>query len=142
MVSERKHTGRAVSMPVGLTIGSVISMGITLMLAGIIAWLVDRGSMPIQGIGYGAMVTLFTSAVVGALVACGRIKRMRLQVCLISGGLYYLLLLSMTALFFGAQYQGMGVTGAVIGSGVGCVLLLGMRKERGGKRRYRKHINR
>ncbi len=137
MVTQNKATGRAASMPLGLCIGALISLALTLVMAGIIAWLVDKGSMPIAGIGYGAMVTLFAAAAAGALTASRKIKRMRMQVCLISGAVYFLLLLSMTALFFGGQYQGIGVTAVVVFGGAVVAILPGLRQGRGGKKRYR-----
>ena len=42
------------------------------------------------------------------------IKKMYLQVCLMAGACYYLTLLGITALFFGGQYQGVGVSGIII----------------------------
>ncbi len=142
MVTERKATGRASSMPVGLSVGALISMVVTLSMAGLLAWLVDKGSMPITGIGYGAMVTLFAAAAAGALTASGKIKRMRMQVCLLSGAIYFLLLLSMTALFFGGQYQGIGVSAIVILCGTVAAILPGLRQGRGGNKRYRPKAHR
>lgn len=142
MVTERKATGRASSMPGGLAIGALVSMGITLVMASAIAWLVDKGKLPLTGIGYGAMVTLFLGAAAGALVASGKIKRMRMQVCLLAGLIYFLLLLSMTALFFGGQYHGIGVTAAVVAGGAVTAILPGLRQSRGGKKRYRTRASR
>lgn len=137
MVSNRKATGRASSIPGGLALGALVGMGITLIASGIVAWLVDRGTMTVEGIGYAAMAILTVSAFAGAMVACLKIKRLRLQVCLISGGVYYLLLLAMTALFFGGQYRGMGVTAMMVCCGCILAVLAGFRQGRGGKKRHR-----
>lgn len=137
MVSNRKATGRASSMPGGLALGALAGMGITLIAAGLVAWLVDRGTMATEGIGYVAMVILTVSSFAGAMLACLKIKRLRLQVCLMSGGIYYLILLGMTALFFGGQYRGMGVTALMVFCGCGLAVLAGFRQGRGGKNRRR-----
>ncbi len=124
----RKGSGKASSMAGGLALGAGISMGITLLTSVIAAKLVDAGSLKENGIGYAAMVILLLSSIVGSAIPCARIKRQRMAVCLISGGIYYLMLLSLTALFFGGQYYGMGVTALVIAGGCGCVFLAGTGK--------------
>lgn len=129
-------------MPGGLAWGALVSMGLTLVGSGLVAFLVDRGSMPVDGIGYGAMVILMVSALSGAWTAWKKVKRLRLQVCLISGGIYYLMLLGVTMLFFGGQFRGMGVTALVVACGSILAILAGFSKGRGGKRRYRIGVSR
>lgn len=141
MVTQRKATGRASSTPVGLAWGAMVSLGLTLIGSGIVAFLVDRGTMSIEGIGYGAMGILVISALSGALTAWSKIKRLRLQVCLISGGIYYLMLLGMTMLFFGGQFRGMGVTALMVACGSILAILGGFSKGRGGKRSYRRGVS-
>ena len=110
--------------------------------AGLVAFLVDRGTMPLDGIGYGAMGILVVSALSGALTAWSKIKRLRMQVCLLSGGIYYLALLGMTMLFFGGQFRGMGVTALMVACGSVLAILGGFSKGRGGKPRYRRRGSR
>lgn len=137
MVTNRKVTGKASSMPGGLALSGAVSMGITLLLAIVTAKLVDMGTLPEGGIGYAALGILMLSSAVGALTAVARIKRQRLAVCLGSGLIYYILLLSLTALFFGGQYTGMGVTALAVAGGCGSVILLGMGEGRRRKRPVR-----
>jgi hypothetical protein len=129
-------------MPVGLAWGALVSLGLTLIGSGIVAFLVDRGTMPVEGIGYGAMGILVISALSGALTAWSKIKRLRLQVCLMSGGIYYLMLLGMTMLFFGGHFRGMGVTALMVACGSILAILGGFSKGRGGKRSYRRGVSR
>ena len=84
------------------------------------------------------MVILVLSALCGALMARSKIKRLRLQVCLISGGIYYLMLLGMTMLLFGGRFQGMGVTALMVACGSILAILVGLPKDRGGKSRHRR----
>lgn len=135
MVVNQKVTGRASSMPGGLAFGAAISVGLTLLIAGILTWLVSEEKLAWENIGYGIMVLLLISSFAGALAAYGRIKRQRMLVCGIAGVVYFGILLSLTALFFGGQYDGMPVTALLILGGSAAAGLLGLGGNRGGKRR-------
>lgn len=135
MTVNRKVTGTASSMPVGLALGLACSLSITCAGAGIWAALTGRQTLDENTIGYCAMALILLSSVAGPSVAVRRIKRRRAFVCGISGALYFGALLSMTALFFGGQYQGVGVTALLILAGSVLVAMLGLRQ--GGNRRKR-----
>lgn len=142
MVVNRKVTGKALSMPAGLALGAAISLGITISLAILTAKLVDGGTISEEGIGYAALGILLLSSLAGAASAVQKIKRQRLLVCFASGLIYYALLLSMTALFFGGQYSGMGVTALVVLGGSGVVVLMEMGQGSGRKKSKWKRVNR
>ena len=92
------------------------------------------------GSGYCAMAILLLASAAGSAVAEGTIQRLRIQMCLAAGGGYYLCLLAVTALFFGGQYQGMGVTALMVLCGAVLVILLAPGgKNRAGCRRRKKH---
>lgn len=135
MVTNRKVTGKAVSMPAGLAMGGGASFGLTLLLSVITAKLVDSGILAPDAVGYAALGILLVSGIAGAGLAAGKIKRQRLVVCMAVAAIYYCLLLSMTALFFGGQYAGMGVTAIAVAGGCGAVALAGAGKGSGGKNR-------
>lgn len=130
MVANRKVTGTAAAMPVGLGAGLGISLGITLVGSAVLSWLVDRELVAQSGIGYGVLVILLLASLLGTAAAYGKIKHRRLVVCALSGGLYFGALVCMTALFFGGQYRGLGVTALVILAGSLSVALLGLRGEK------------
>lgn len=137
MVLNRKVTGTASAMPVGLAMGLAASLGITLVGSAILAWLVGSEKLGQGSIGYGSLVILLLASVLGAVTAFGKIRHRRMLVCVLSGVLYYGSLLCVTALFFGGQYQGMGVTALVVLGGCLCVALLGLgggRRKKYGKR--------
>lgn len=142
MVANRKVTGKAKSVPAGLALALAISMGITLFGSLIIAILLDSQTMQESGVGYGSMLLLLLSSTAGAFVAVNTIKRQLLPMCMLSGLCYYAMLLAVTALFFGGQYQGMGVTALVVMAGC-CVTALAAIKGKGSgaamhrKRSYR-----
>ncbi len=126
MVANQKITVRASSMPAGLAVGGCVSLGTTLLLAAGLAKLVDMEILAWENIGYGIMLLLLLSSFLGAMTAFARIKRQRLLVCLVSGGIYLALLLSITALFFGGQYEAVGVTALLVLGGSGAAALLGL----------------
>lgn len=142
MAANRKVTGKAAALPVGIGIGVLASLAVTLLGSALAAYLIHSEKIGENTIGGSAMVILAAASVIGALVACQRVKRMRVQVSMITGAAYYITLLAMTALLFGGQYDGMGVTALVVLAGCGVSALLGVRggkgrKMRGLKRSYR-----
>ena len=139
MVRNRKSNGKAVSVPAGVGIGTVTALAWTLLCAAILAKLMELEKLPETAVGYGAMVILLSASLLGALLAYGKVKSKRLQVSMLTAAAYYLSLLSMTALFFGGQYTGMGVTALLVFGGSGTAVLLGMGSGNGKKqRRYQK----
>lgn len=122
-------------MPAGLLIGGVCALGGTLVLSAVLAKLVDIETIPQDKIGYGIMVLLLVCAFLGANVACGKIKRQYLIVSVISAGIYFAVLISITALFFGGQYSGVGVTAILVLCGSLLAALARSGKGEGRKRR-------
>lgn len=138
MVVNKKVTGKAMSMPLGLVVGLAVSVVITLLAVGTIAHLVLGGKMSAETIGYGSVVTLLLSSAAGAWVAARSVKHRWMVVCLGTGGIYFLMLLSCTALFFGGQYEGVGVTLLMVLAGSGAVGLFGLKGEGGAKKRRKR----
>lgn len=140
MKINKRSTGKAKSMPAGLALGATGSVGITLVMSAVGAKLMDAGALKEGTIGYIAMVILLAAAMIGAFISAGCIKRQRLLVCGLSGLVYYVILLSMTALFFGGQYQGMGVTALMVLCGSGLAALTEARQGRGVQQRGKRKI--
>ena len=84
------------------------------------------------------MVVLLLSASLGSWTASTKIGRLRTQVCLITGGIYFLVLLSITALFFDGLYQGIGVAAILVFVGSGVTALLGIREKKSRKSKIKK----
>lgn len=142
MVANRKVTGTASSMPVGFTVAATGSLLMSIAGAALSGYLISKEVLQESSIGYCAMVLILLSSIVGAAIAVGRIKRRRVFVCMISGLIYFGILLCMTALFFGGQYQGIPVTGLLVLAGCALVALLGLKREKAPKYRRRKFSNR
>lgn len=135
MNGKQKYTGRSLSVPAGLAVGLGVSLGITGAVIAVLAKLVDGEVMPWENIGYGIMAMLLIASFLGAMAAYGRIKRQRLMICLMAGGIFFCTLLAMTALFFGGQYDGVMVSFLLILAGSGAAGLLGLRQGRGDRRK-------
>ena len=114
MVTRQKHTGRAVSIPSGLAAGAITSVMVTLIISGAGAWMIAAEVMPQKQIGYCSVVSLLLAAILGSLMAIKKIKRKPMVVGLLNGGVYYGILIILTVVFFGGNFQGMGVTMAVV----------------------------
>lgn len=140
MTRNHKVTGRALSMPTSFAIGVCISLCITTLLSALLARLISTERLEWEKVGYGIMAILLIASAAGAKAACLLIKRRKLMSCAVSGMLYWLGLLMIAALFYGGQYSGIGVSGAVIlcGSAVVCLQeLKGEKKRKLGSERGR-----
>ena len=138
----QKPSGRASSMPTGLLTGLGVSLAVTILLAVVAAKLIDMEWIGEKDIGYCAMVILMAAPFCGARLSQKKIKRQRLMVCAMSGGLYFLSLLGITALFFGGQYEAVGVTFLLVAGGCTLTLLVGEGNNSPGKRKRKKTYNR
>ena len=131
----RKPTGRALSVPGGLAVGAAWALGTTLVLSALIAKLMETEHIPQEAAGYWVMGLLTAAAFLGAFRAFCRVKHQLLLVCLTSGAIYWGILLSITALFFGGQYEAVPETALMILCGTGLAILTATWKRgRAGKR--------
>ena len=95
----------------------MVNIVITVSLGAIFAKLVDAEKMAWENIGYGIAGLILLASFCGAATAFSKIRRQRLAVCFGSGALYLGILLGTTALFFGGQYEAVGVTAALVFGG-------------------------
>ena len=95
--------------------------------------------MPQEKIGYCSIAALLLSTILGSITAMERVKRKKLMVGLMNGGIYYILLAVVTILFFDGKFQGMGVTLTVVLIGSLAAVLVENRKpkQRSGKQRIK-----
>ena len=139
MMVNTRPTGRAMTLPGGLAVGLGVSMFVTIAATLILTKWVLGDRMQMQNIGYGILILLITASFLGAMVAQGRVKHRRLLVCILSGVVYYCVLLGSTALFFGGQYSAVGVTGLLVLAGSGAAALLAAGKGSCRKTRRSRH---
>lgn len=126
----QKTTGRTSSVPGGLAAGAGVSALTTAGLTALMAGLLDRETISWEIAGYWILVMIMLSAYLGSATACRKIRRQRLMICLMSALVYWGILLSVTALFFGGQFEAVGVTALLIMGGSICAALSGTGKGR------------
>jgi putative membrane protein (TIGR04086 family) len=114
MVTSKKVRGRATPMSAGIAWGVLVTVLTTVLLVAALVWLVLANKIDVAQLGYYIMGILILSSFLGAIVSGLKIKRRWLLVSVVVGGIYYLLLLLMTAFVFGGYFRGVGVTGAMI----------------------------
>lgn len=119
------RTGKTQSIPAGLSLGAGVSVAVTISVIAILGTMIEREDLAWENVGYGIMLLLFLAAFLGSKTAWWSIRRQKLMICILSGLVYYGILLSVTALFFGGQYEAVLVTGGMILSGSGAAALTG-----------------
>ena len=136
MVTGWKSSGKASSVPAGLAMGAAVSMMMTLGMCAGIAFCLSSEKMTWQQAGYWIMGILFAASFAGGKCAFAAIKRRRFAVSAMSGALYWGLLLCLTALFFGGNYDAVPETAGLIGAGSVCSALIipGSGRKNGRKR--------
>ena len=142
MTLNQKPTGMASSIPRGLVISGLIGVITTLIGAAIVAYLVDKELLDELKIGYAIMVMLLLASYLSALTAWKKIKHRRIIVCLSAGGVYFGILLSITALFFGGQYQAVGETAMLVLCGSMLAAMSGLKGKSSSKYRRVKNAYR
>lgn len=139
MIRNQKVTGRAMSMPSGLALGALVSMVTTILVAFIGAELILQEVVSQDLVGYFSMAALVTATILGAVTAARKIKHQKAIICLISGGIYFCILLSITAVFFGGQYEGFLITLMTVALSSAAAIMIAAREgKNGGKRKHRK----
>ncbi len=138
MAISQKLNGRAMSLPGGVLLGSAMSLLWTIAASVILAKLMETETLREASIGYGSMVILLTASMLGSGIAWRRVKRQPVVVCLVTGGTYLLMLMGITALFFGGQYEAVGVTALLVIAGCTVTLLWTMKKRKSGAGRQRR----
>ena len=134
----KKLTGKGTSIPTGIGLGVVLSVLITVAGAALVAYLLVSEKMEISAIGLSAIVLLGVASFAGAILGAGLAKVNRLPVCLAVGGGYFLVLLGLTALLFGGQYQGVGAALIPVLLGSAFAGLLGLKGKKGFQFKKRK----
>ena len=110
-------TGKAKSIPKGMTIAVLIGMSSTLAMSAAIAIALNNESITWQQAGFWIMGMLFVASFISGKCAYLTIKRQRFAVSIMSGVLYWGILLCITALFFGGKFGAVLETAGVIGAG-------------------------
>ena len=128
MSVKTKRSGKATSIPAGLGMSLGVNVCISAISMGLIAYLLHQEKITWEATGYWIMVTLLISSFVGAKTAINAIKTQYLMIAAMSGLIYWLFLLCITALFFGGNYSSVYETAGLIAAGSICAVLLRLPK--------------
>lgn len=132
------RSGKSVSVPMGLGLSLAMNVVITTVSAVVIAVMVEQGKIAWEAVGYWIMFTILTSSFVGTRVAISSIKTQAFMVAIMSGTVFWVCLLCMTALFFGGNYSSVFETALLIFGGSITAALI---KSPNGKTLCRKNRN-
>ena len=124
MATITNRTGKASSISGGMAIAAFLSMITTLILSAVIAKLLDVERITWEQAGYWIMGLLYIASFIGGKSASAAIKRQKVLICIMSGVLYWGLMLCITALFFGAKFTAVWETAGMIAAGCGTAALL------------------
>ena len=100
-----KRTISGKSVPLSVLIGIGFATVLTLVGASLGAILLASERVDGESIRAIAIITVVISTAGGSWIATGIAKQHKPQICLITGTGYFLVLLAMTALFFGGAYE-------------------------------------
>ena len=135
MASKQITSKKDKGLPQALVIGLLAGVVVSLAGAALLAYLIEKESIDISGIKAGGIVIHLIGSALTCVIAYRVMKRQRIVVCALSALCYFLVQIGMTAMFFGGQYQGIGVGAlAILGGGVLSILPGLISKSSGGKK--------
>ncbi len=102
----KKRSAKTASMGLGIVIGVLIALSVTLLSAAGMAWLISTEKMHISNAPVIPAAVHLLSAFSGSWAAVLITKQQRLQITGAVAGTYFLLLLAVTVLAFGGEYKG------------------------------------
>lgn len=125
-----KSSANTVSIPSGIAVGITISFIVLLLGIAFVAKLIDKELLADDKIGYCVMVLLLVTSCIAAMVSYGKIKQKRMFVCILTGIVYFVILLSVTIVFFEGRFSGVAETGGLVicGSAVAILPALGRKR--------------
>ncbi len=125
-----------------LAVGVCVSVIGLLAATFILSMLVHHERVSVNGINYGTLFILMISALLGSCAAIKSYGEKRVCIGALAGLIYGVVLLGITALFFGGRYRGVTVTLFLV-LGMGAVSgLLAINGNGGNKRKHKFKINR
>lgn len=130
-MSKKDYQKNGKSAVAAVSIGAVISIVLMLIGTMIIALLVMNETMTEKAIGYGVLAVTLIATFTGAYVALTIYKKKYLITSMSVSIVFALILLSLTALFFDGQFNGVPATLLVIiCGGVSAMLVAGKGRHR------------
>ena len=125
-MGKNEYRNETASIPAAVFLGTVVSTAVTLIGAVVVAALISNAIISDNSIGYSVLLLALVSAFLGCSASILIARRRLLIVSICTAIVFLLVLLSVTAIFYGGQYSGIPATVLVIlGGGISSVLLIG-----------------
>lgn len=116
----------------GVGIGVGVSLLITMLLCACTATMIDKQIVSTQWSGGAALVVHLIAAFVGCMIAAKIAGKRRMIVCILTGIVYFLTLMAVSAAIYGGQYEG---TLQGLGTTLGASALAGLLGAGSGKQK-------
>jgi putative membrane protein (TIGR04086 family) len=125
MVYKQKHMINGSSMPVNIGVGLIIGWIITIVVTLAMATIISSGKDKEYLIGTSSIIAVILSSVVSAILVSKHAERNKMIYALISGIVYFVSLLCVNALFYNGTFTGVGyyallILGASVSVGLIC----------------------
>ena len=130
MKYHKNHSKKERSIIEVLLIGLAGAWIVTLIMSSIIALLLVNDRVDQGGIAYYCIATIIVASVLAAIIPAKLAGEGKRLLCLGSGALYYVSLLSCNAIFFAGEYHGFFKTMLTIMGCATVIMLLSMRKKK------------
>lgn len=131
------HNGKASTVASSMVMAGLTSMFTTIIATAVITNFIHTEKIAWNHAGYWIMVMLFISSFIGGKYAIYAAQMPKMIISLMSGLLYWGLLLCITAIFFGGNFESVWETAGVILAGCGCSALLGLPNSKNRKKSAR-----
>lgn len=130
MAVNQKIAGTTTELPKSILKGTAVGIMLTIAGAAAMSGLIINEVLKETSIGYCAMFVLVISSYVSAVVAMTSAARQKAIVSMMSGLIYYVVLLGVNAICFKGGYEGVGATGLLILAGAGAAVLIEIRPKK------------
>ena len=122
---KQKHMMKGSAMPVIVGVGLIVGWIITIVLTLAMATIISSGNDKEYLIGTSSIIAVILSSVVSAILVSKRTEHNKMIFALISGIVYFISLLCVNALFYDGTFTGVGyyallILGASISVGLIC----------------------
>ena len=114
MVKLTRDRSKATVIPIAVGIGLGVAWILTILGAVVLTFALAGETISMDAMGFGIVVVLFVSTFTGSMIAVWYAKGQRMQISMITAGVYFLTLLAMNAIFFGGEYKGVWVSLLVV----------------------------
>ena len=120
---------KGITIPLGIVVGVLASIILTIVGALIVTNFVLKERIDIESVGTIVFFLLVAASALGAWLGAKLVSEKKLLASGLTGLGFFLVLLSINAVFFDGMFAGVGITALAILAGIGISLLPKLRKK-------------